>query len=266
MKKLITLLFSLTLIFSLVACGDKNESKDETKTETNVETKTESVEESKDESTTESSKENEIKKEGDNKVLNQINGYQEGNIKATMKTNMGEIKLILFPEAAPKAVENFVKLAEEGYYNGVTFHRVIEGFMIQGGDPTGTGMGGESVWGKPFEDEFDVSYRNFYGALSMANAGPGTNGSQFFIVTGKDNVPANIINQMKEAGEEKGYPESVIKAYEDLGGAFHLDGKHTVFGHVVEGMDIAEKISKVKTDGSDKPLEEVKIESIVIEK
>lgn len=99
----------------------------------------------------------------------------------------------------------------------------------------------------------------------MANSGPSTNGSQFFIVTAKNNVLADIIKQMREAGEEKGYPESVIKAYEEKGGAYHLDGRHTVFGHVIKGMDIAEKISKVKTDGQDKPVEDVKIELIEIE-
>jgi len=102
--------------------------------------------------------------------------------KATIKTNHGEILIQLFPEQAPKTVENFVGLAKKGYYDGVIFHRVINDFMIQGGDPTGTGMGGESIWGAPFEDEFSNELFNIRGALSMANAGPATNGSQFFIV------------------------------------------------------------------------------------
>ena len=105
-----------------------------------------------------------------------------GDTLVTMRTNMGNIQFLMFPEAAPKAVENFVTHAKNGYYNGITFHRVIEGFMIQGGDPTGTGAGGESIWGDSFEDEFSPEAHNFRGALSMANAGPGTNGSQFFIV------------------------------------------------------------------------------------
>ena len=99
-----------------------------------------------------------------------------------METNYGTIKIRLFPKVAPKAVENFKTHVENGYYDGLTFHRVIEGFMIQGGDPIGNGTGGESIWGKPFEDEFDINYHNFRGTLSMANAGPNTNGSQFFIV------------------------------------------------------------------------------------
>ena len=105
--------------------------------------------------------------------------------KATIKTNHGEIVIQLFPEQAPKTVENFVGLAKKGYYDGVIFHRVINDFMIQGGDPTGTGMGGESIWGAPFEDEFSNELFNIRGALSMANAGPATNGSQFFIVQTK---------------------------------------------------------------------------------
>jgi len=112
----------------------------------------------------------------------QLRKQQAGDITAVMNTSMGEIKILLFPDAAPKAVENFTTHAKNGYYNGLIFHRVIPDFMIQGGDPTGTGMGGESIWGKPFEDEFSPDYHNLRGALSMANAGPGTNGSQFFIV------------------------------------------------------------------------------------
>ena len=133
-----------------------------------------------------------------------------------MKTNMGTIKMRLFPEKTPKTVENFVTHAKEGYYDGVSFHRVINGFMIQGGDPEGTGMGGESIWGRPFEDEFDVELRNFRGALSMANAGPSTNGSQFFIVQAKDCDPG-LLSQMKEIGvNARGlcYPEEVIAKYQ----------------------------------------------------
>lgn len=102
--------------------------------------------------------------------------------KALIKTNRGDILVQLFPEVAPKTVKNFVELAKKGYYDGVIFHRVIPDFMIQGGDPTGTGMGGESIYGEKFEDEFSPQVFNFRGALSMANAGPNTNGSQFFIV------------------------------------------------------------------------------------
>lgn len=176
-----------------------------------------------------------------------------------MNTNKGAIKLELYPEIAPKTVENFIGLAKENYYDGVIFHRVISDFMIQGGDPTGTGMGGKSIWGEQFEDEFSPYLFNLRGALSMANAGPGTNGSQFFIVTAPE-VPANMMEQMTGAG----YPDDVIEAYGNEGGTPWLDQKHTVFGHVVEGMDIVDDINKTPTNPSDKPLEDVLIESIEI--
>ena len=182
-----------------------------------------------------------------------------GDVIATMKTNMGDIEIKLFPKEAPKTVENFVTHTKDGYYNGLIFHRVIKDFMIQGGDPTGTGMGGESIFGRTFEDEFDPALHNLRGALSMANAGPGTNGSQFFIVTAPE-VPANMMEQMSGAG----YPEDVIEAYDNEGGTPWLDQKHTVFGHVVEGMDIVDDINKTPTNPSDKPLEDVLIESIEI--
>ncbi len=195
--------------------------------------------------------------------LEQLQLPKSGEEVAVIKTNHGDIKIRLFPDVAPKAVENFKTHARNGYYNGVTFHRVMNEFMIQGGDPEGTGRGGESIWGAPFEDEFSMNYRNIRGALSMANAGPGTNGSQFFIVQ-KTETEADIIRQMRQAGTSKGYPEEVVDAYEKLGGTFWLDGKHTVFGHVYEGMDIVDKIASVKVDGNDKPLEPVIMETVEI--
>lgn len=196
--------------------------------------------------------------------LNQITGFKEGNIKATMRTNMGDIKFILFPDVAPKAVENFVGHAKSGYYEGVIFHRVIKDFMIQGGDPTGTGMGGESIFGSTFEDEFSVDYRNFYGALSMANAGPSTNGSQFFIVTAAS-CDKNLLEQMRQLGREGGFPEEVVSHYEKVGGAAWLDFRHTVFGQVIEGMETVLKIQDQETGRNDKPLKDVVIEKIEIE-
>ncbi len=188
----------------------------------------------------------------------QLNLAAVDDVLATIKTNQGDIKIQLFEKQAPKTVKNFVELAKKGYYKGVIFHRVIPDFMIQGGDPTGIGAGGESIYGRTFEDEFSEELFNFKGALSMANAGPNTNGSQFFIVT-NENVPANMMSQMKAAG----YPEEVIAHYQE-GGTPWLDFHHTVFGQVVEGMDVAEKISKVKRDYSDRPQEDVVIEDIVI--
>ena len=176
---------------------------------------------------------------------------------ATIKTTMGDLKIKLFPEIAPKAVENFVKLAESGYYNGIIFHRVIPDFMIQGGDPTGTGMGGESVWGSSFEDEFSDKAFNLKGALSMANAGPHTNGSQFFIVSASQ-TPANMVGQLEAAG----YPVEIVEAYKENGGTPWLDNRHTVFGHVIEGMDIVDSIQNVKRGPQDKPVNDIVIESI----
>jgi cyclophilin family peptidyl-prolyl cis-trans isomerase len=146
--------------------------------------------------------------------------------KATLHTSEGAIELELYPDAAPKTVENFEKLSRDGFYESVIFHRVIPDFMIQGGDPTGTGTGGP---GYEFEDEFN-EHRVTRGALAMANAGPNTNGSQFFIVTAE--------------------------------AASWLDGKHTVFGRVTSGMDVVDRISQAERDPNDRPREPVTIERV----
>jgi peptidyl-prolyl cis-trans isomerase B (cyclophilin B) len=151
-----------------------------------------------------------------------------GAMQATIQTNHGPIHMELYPDDAPKTVDNFVKLANDGFYDSVIFHRVIPDFMIQGGDPTGTGSGGP---GYTFEDEFN-DHKVERGALAMANAGPNTNGSQFFIVT-------------TEA-------------------APWLDGKHTVFGRVTDGMDVVDKIAELPRDARDKPHDDVVIESVSV--
>ena len=179
--------------------------------------------------------------------------------RATIKTNHGDIKIQLFPKQAPMTVENFVRLAKKGYYDGTIFHRVISDFMIQGGDPEGNGTGGTSIWGHPFEDEFSRDLFNIRGALSMANSGPNTNGSQFFIVQNK-NMPKRYIKQMEPAG----YPKEIIHAYKQ-GGTPWLDGRHTVFGQVIDGMDVVDEIAKVKKNKMDKPLEDVVINNIEIQ-
>lgn len=151
---------------------------------------------------------------------------------AIFKTTQGSFEIELRPDIAPKAVENFVTHAKNGYYDGLIFHRVIKNFMIQGGDPTGTGRGGESIWGKPFEDEFSPkALFDKPGILAMANAGRNTNGSQFFVTT----VPT-----------------------------YWLNGRHTIFGYVTKGFDIVKKIENVPTARGNKPLAEQKIESITI--
>ena len=192
----------------------------------------------------------------------QTRAPQHGDTVATMKTTLGDIKILLFPDAAPKAVENFVTHAKNGYYNGIIFHRVIPDFMIQGGDPTGTGRGGESIWGRSFEDEFSVDYHNIRGALSMANAGPGTNGSQFFIVQAKE-VDDGLISQMEQLSN-RGFPTECVEDYKALGGTPWLDFKHTVFGQVVDGMDTVDKIAEVETVPGDKPATDVSIVGIEI--
>ena len=176
-----------------------------------------------------------------------------------MKTSKGTIKMRLFPEKAPKTVENFVTHAKEGYYDGLTFHRVINGFMIQGGDPLGNGTGGESIWGDSFEDEFDVELHNLRGALSMANAGPNTNGSQFFIVQAKS-VDPRLISQMRNMSDS--FPAETVAGYENVGGTPHLDFRHTVFGQVYDGMVVVDAIAAVKTGRNDMPVEDVMISSI----
>lgn len=172
---------------------------------------------------------------------------------AVLETTKGTVKIQLFPAQAPKTVENFVGLIEKGYYDGIIFHRVISDFMIQGGDPTGTGMGGESLWGDSFEDEFSDEVFNLRGALSMANAGPNTNGSQFFIVQAS-RVPANMLRQLKGL-----VPDEVVSAYGEQGGTPWLDKRHTVFGYVIEGMDVVDDMAKVRVNYADKPLEDIKI-------
>ena len=176
---------------------------------------------------------------------------------AIFKTNKGDIRIKLFSDIAPKTVENFITHAKNGYYNNGIFHRVISDFMIQGGDPEGTGMGGESIWGGSFEDEFSDRLFNTYGALSMANAGPNTNGSQFFIVQAS-NFPSQMVSALRDL------PAEVADFYRQKGVTPWLDGKHTVFGQVIEGLNIVDEIAKVKVDMADKPRVDVVINTIEI--
>jgi len=164
-----------------------------------------------------------------------LNVADDEMLVAIFETNLGEFEVQLFAKRAPKTVENFVGLIQKGYYNGVIFHRIIDGFMIQGGDPTGTGRGGESFWGGKFEDEFNRELQHDGpGVLSMANAGPNTNGSQFFIT---------------------------------LVATPHLNGKHSVFGKVINGMDVISNIGKVKTTKPyDKPVDDVVMQNVSVEK
>lgn len=176
----------------------------------------------------------------------------------TIKTTSGDVTIRLFPDYAPKAVENFLSLIQKDYYDGIIFHRVINDFMIQGGDPTGTGTGGESIYGEPFENESSTSLFHFRGALAMANRGVDTNTSQFFIVQNKT-MTDDLIEQMMDAN----YPTKVIDQYRQ-GGAPWLDGGYTVFGQVIKGMEIVDEIANVEVDENYKPTSNVTILDIEI--
>ena len=195
---------------------------------------------------------------------NQVALPAAGDTVATINTTKGTIKVKLFPEETPKTFENFTTHAKNGYYDGIIFHRVIKDFMIQGGDPEGTGHGGESIWGHSFEDEFHPDLHNIRGALCMANAGPNTNGSQFFIVQCKSCDP-RFLSQMEQMGTDYGFGPDVIENYKNLGGTPWLDFKHSVFGQVCEGMDVVDAIAEAPTGFQDKPVEDIKILSIDIE-
>lgn len=175
----------------------------------------------------------------------------------------GEVRIKLFPEYADKGVENFVELAKKGYYDGLTFHRVINDFMIQGGDPLGMGIGGESIWGDKFDGGTDEHLIHAAGAVAYANSGStATNGSQFYIVTGTTYDDASI-QQMVDAGLKMS--DDAKEIYSKAGGAPWLDGGYTVFGQVYEGLDVIFEVQKVETDENDKPLEDVIMESVKVE-
>lgn len=211
---------------------------------------------------------------------------KEGDEIAVITTSAGVVKMMFYPEEAPKAVENFKTLAKNGYYDGVLFHRVIDNFMVQTGDPEGTGAGGESCWGEPFADEISSKLHYYRGAVAMANRGANTNGSQFFIVQQKD-VQEDALTVLQEARdnneEELGvtltdgnyytfsqlFPDAVLDYYKKQGGAVHLEyvfgNPYTIFGQVFEGLDVIDAIAAAETDKDDKPTEDITIESITFE-
>lgn len=232
-----------------------------------------------------------IRPDDGKKLGYQLDKPEKGEEIAVLNTSMGVVKLRLFAQAAPKTVENFKGLIQKGYYNGLIFHRVISDFMIQGGDPKGDGTGGESLWGGTFADEFNANLVNLRGAVSMANSGKNTNGSQFFI---NQKGPSEAIDwsQYKQAyALYKQQPEAFTaqygyswldmskvtdayqKLYDKIGGNPHLDGAyninqqgHSVFAQVFEGMDVVDKIAAVKVDASNKPEKDVKIIKAEIQK
>ncbi len=186
---------------------------------------------------------------------------KSGDTTAVIHTTEGDIKVLLFPQYAPKAVQNFVTLAQQGYYNEVTFHRVIEDFIAQSGSPDGSAGGGRSCWGLEFEDEFSDKLHHYNGALSMANHGPDTNGSQFFFVTS----PITAVSEEDvSAMQAAGWREEIAQAYKQAGGVPRLDYRYTVFGQIYDGLNVAYKISRRETDENHRPEDDIKIESVEI--
>ncbi|WP_411677700.1 peptidylprolyl isomerase [Caproicibacter sp.] len=232
-----------------------------------------------------------IRPDDGKKIGYQMELPQKGEEIAVLTTSKGTVKIRLFPDAAPKAVENFKGLIQKGYYNNLTFHRVINHFMIQTGDPKGDGTGGESIWGKEFADEFNRNLLNLRGAVAMANSGKDTNGSQFFVnqanvsdFSGWDYYQQayQVYQQNPEAFLAK-YNTNWIDmskvtqeykaAYEKYGGNPALDGYYnvveqgyTVFGQVFDGMDVVDQIASVSTDGNNKPDEAISIQKAQIVK
>jgi peptidyl-prolyl cis-trans isomerase B (cyclophilin B) len=228
------------------------------------------------------------KKESKSESFDQLEPPAKGEEIAIVHTNLGDMQIKFFPELAPKAVENFVTHSKNGYYDGVSFHRVINEFMIQGGDPEGTGAGGESIWGEPFGLEVTPKLHHIRGALSTAKTSePVSIGSQFFIVhrtklaestaAWLQNLKANPDETFHDAygqihkndngsdmTNKEAMPEQFIEKYDADGGYPELDYSYTVFGQVFDGFDVLDKIATVETDAYDKPLEDVIINSIEI--
>ncbi len=248
MKKIIVLTLSIVLAtYVMSGCTDKNNSSS---------SESSSSSSSSSSSTPDSSK---VEYNGLESIYN-LKEPEKGDTIATIKTDKGDIKLVFFKDIAPKAVENFIVHSEKGYYNGVSFHRVIKDFMIQGGDPTGDGTGGESIWGSGFENETTTTAFHLRGALSMANTGaPNSNGSQFFIVQAGP-IKEEDYKQLVDSG----YPEEIAAIYRNKGGTYWLDGKHTVFGRVLDGMDVVDTIANIPADTNGKPDEKVLIKNIEI--
>ncbi len=196
----------------------------------------------------------------------QFKGPKKGDTVAEIVIrDYGSIYVRFFSDAAPKAVENFITHANEGYYDGVVFHRIIKDFMIQGGDPTGTGRGGESIWGKSFEDEFSEELQPYRGALCMANAGPGTNGSQFFLVQSGQTYDKAMLDQIT-ARYKVEFDAQSQKAYSEVGGTPWLYRMHTVFGQIYQGYEVLDAVANVdmKDANSGIPAKEVVIETVKV--
>ena len=256
MRKIISFLsIMIVLLLLLTGCGN-DEKVNTTSSKNKVANQTSNTT-----NTTKSSKEEKkVNVNYEEAAKKQTAAPKSGETIAVMHIkNYGEVKFKFFNDVAPKAVENFLTHAKNGYYNGVTFHRVINEFMIQGGDPQGTGMGGESIWKKDFEEELSPELVPYRGSLCMASRGLENSpslGSQFFI------TQANYDEEMASYMASYGYPADLLEQYKNYGGYLSLYQQYTVFGQVYQGMDIVDKIAAVQTDANDKPLEDVVIEKI----
>lgn len=266
MKKLIALLLFSGLALTACSTNQKESSSSNSSKEKTEQTSSSSS------AVKEQQKMEQLRKElndaltNENAVFPQLSdkvAEDEAEVKIT--TTEGDITLKLFPKYAPLAVENFLTHAKDGYYNGLLFHRVINNFMIQSGDPKGDGTGGESIWkgkdkskdpGTGFENEYSPYLYNIRGSIAMANSGPNTNGSQFYINQNKEDWSSKLSTNQ--------FPAKIIEAYKH-GGSPTLDGgNYTVFGQVIDGMDVVDKIAAAETDDKDKPKTDIKIEKIEI--
>ncbi len=285
MKKAIYMMMAMVCAFSLAACGGTTT---ESTADTTTETEVEDVEEP--EANVEESAP--VEKKEVNGLL-QVGLPEVGEEVVLISTNMGDIWLQLYPEEAPMAVESFKTLISEGYYDGIIFHRVMEGFMIQSGDPTGTGMGGESAFGGAFPDEISPNLHFYRGALAMANSGPNTNGSQFFICQNpvaseqilgilEEVLAAQADAEVLQTADgalytvEDIYTQEVLDYYREVGGTVELElimgllyqtgAAYTVFGQVFDGMDVVDAIAKVEVGGDQgtQPVEDVIMESVTL--
>ncbi len=249
------LIILIVLLFVLTACSDnKTNSSNFTSSENNKKSNTSNQDETQNET--------QIDIDYASAAEKQMSMPNEGETIAILHVkNFGDIKVKFFPDIAPKAVENFTTHAKEGYYDGLKFHRVMEDFMIQGGDPKGDGTGGESIWGKGFGTELDYSLVPYRGALCMAMSSlPNSIGSQFFI------VQANYDQNMSKYLKTNGYPQSLLDQYKNYGGYLSLYMGYTVFGQVYEGIEVVDEIVKVEKKMSSSGELSVPIDDVIIEK
>lgn len=262
MKKLIGYIVIITIIlFTLTGCGDeKATNTSNNKLNTTSSKNTVSNTTTKNTTNTAEKEENKVSVDYEAAAKRQMAMPEKGDTIAVLHIkDYGDIKVRFFEDVAPKAVENFTTHAKEGYYNGVIFHRVINEFMIQGGDPLGTGTGGESIWGEDFEEELSEEIVPYRGTLCMASRGLQNSpslGSQFFIT--QAHYDANMASYLKNYG----YPADLMEQYENYGGYLSLYQEYTIFGQVYEGMEVVDKIAAIETDLNDKPVDDVIIESI----